>query len=61
MDEDAHRRSLNSEVIVRLESMLLQKISVDERLARARQIRQMLAGTLFSAQDIAQFRGEDRP
>ena len=61
MDEDAHRRSLSSEVIVRLESMLLQKISVDERLARARQIRQMLAGTVFSAQDIAQFRGEGRP
>ena len=61
MDEYARRRSLNSEVIVCLESMLLQKISVDERLARARQIRQTLAGTAFSAQDIAQFRGEDRP
>ena len=62
MDEDAHRRSLSSEVIVRLESMLLpQKISVDERLARARQIRQMLADVAFSAQDIAQFRGEGRP
>ena len=32
---DAHRRSLNSEVIVCLESILLpQKISVEERLAR---------------------------
>ena len=61
MDEDAHRRSLSSEVIVRLESMLLQKISVDERLARARQIRQTLADVTFTAQDIAQFRGEDRP
>ena len=59
---DAHRRSLNSEVIVCLESILLpQKISVDERLARARQIRQTLAGVAFSAQDIAQFRGEGRP
>ena len=59
---NAHRRSLNSEVIVCLESILLpQKISVNERLARARQIRQTLAGTAFSAQDIAQFRGEDRP
>ena len=59
---EAHRRSLNSEVIVCLESILLpQKISGDERLARARQIRQTLAGAAFSAQDIAQFRGEGRP
>lgn len=58
----AHRLSLNSEVIVCLKSMLMpQRISVDERLARARQIRQTLADTAFSAQDIAKFRGEDRP
>ena len=62
MDEDAHRRSLSSEVIVRLESVLLpQKISVDERLAKARQVRQALSDVAFSAQDIAQFRGEGRP
>ena len=62
MDEDAHRRSLNSEVIVCLESIFLpQKISMDERLARARQIRQTLADVTFTAQDIAQFRGENRP
>ena len=59
---DAPRRSLNSEVIVCLESILLpQKISVDERLARARQIRQTLAGVAFSAQNIVQFRREGRP
>ena len=59
---DAHRRSLNSEVIVRLEAILLpQKISVDERLALARQIRQTMVDVAFSAQDIAQFRGEGRP
>jgi antitoxin FitA len=59
---DAHRRSLNSGVIVCLESILLpQKISVDERLTRARQIRQTLAGVAFSARDIAQLRGEGRP
>ena len=62
IDESARHRSLNSEVIVCLESIVLQKnISVDERLARARQIRQMLADVAFSAQDIAQFRGEGRP
>ena len=59
---DANRRSLSSEVIVCLESILLpQKMSVNEHLARARQIRQTLAGVAFSAQDIAQFRGEGRP
>ena len=59
---DARRCSLNSEVIVRLEAILLpQKISVNERLVRARQIRQTLADVAFSAHDIAQFRGEGRP
>ena len=59
---NAHRRSLDSEVIVCLESILLpQKISVNVRLARTRQIRQTLADVAFCAQDIAQFRGEGRP
>ena len=59
---DANRRSLSSEVIVCFESILLpQKMSVNEHLARARQIRQTMAGVAFSAQDIAQFRGEGRP
>lgn len=57
-----HRRSLNSEVLVRLESMLLpQKISVDERLARARQLRKALPGVVFNAEDIANLRQEGRP
>ena len=47
---DAHHRSLNGEVIVCLESVLMpQKIWVDERLARARQIRQTLADVACSA------------
>lgn len=59
---DAHRRSLNSEVIVCLESILLpKKISVDERLVRVRQMRQTLGGVAYSAEDIAQFRAEGRP
>lgn len=57
-----HRRSLNSEVLVRLESMLLpQKISVDERLDRARQLRRALPGVVFNAEDIAKLRQEGRP
>ena len=59
---EAHRRSLNSEVIVCLESILLpQKISVDQRLAQARQLRQALPSGAFNASDIAQLREEGRP
>ena len=56
-----HHRSLNSEVIVCLESILLpQRISVDERLARARQLRQKLPSGAFSADEIARLRAEGR-
>ncbi|CAM3352835.1 FitA-like ribbon-helix-helix domain-containing protein [Polaromonas hydrogenivorans] len=59
---EVHRRSLNSEVLVCLESILLpQKISVDEHLARARQLRKALPSGAFSAQDIARLREEGRP
>ena len=57
-----HRRSLNSEVIVCLESILLPpKVSVMERLARARELRRALPNGAFSAADIAQLREEGRP
>ncbi len=57
----AHRRSLNNEVIVCLESILLpQKVTVDERLARARQLRKTLPTGVFKAEDIAQLRTEGR-
>nr|WP_315185600.1 hypothetical protein [uncultured Albidiferax sp.] len=59
---DAHRRSLNSEVIVCLEAILNpQKSPVEERLARARQLRQALPTGAFTAADIAQLREEGRP
>ncbi|MEO5660219.1 MAG: Arc family DNA-binding protein [Polaromonas sp.] len=59
---EVHRRSLNSEVIVCLESILLpQKISVEERLARARQLRKALPSGAFEANDIAHLREEGRP
>lgn len=58
----ANRRSLNSEVIVCLESILLpQTTSVADRLARARALRQALPAGAFSAGDIAQLREEGRP
>ncbi|WP_373279720.1 FitA-like ribbon-helix-helix domain-containing protein [Chitinimonas arctica] len=49
---EQHRRSLNSEAIVCLESVLAPvKIAPEERLARARRLRDSL-GTQFLADDI---------
>lgn len=48
-----HRRSLNSEAIVCLESVLMPgRTSVGERLARARSLRALLPNGAFAAQDI---------
>lgn len=56
-----HRRSLNSEAIVCLESVLTPtRISPDERLARARELRTGL-NEEFRAQDIDDFKRQERP
>ncbi len=58
---EAHRRSLNSEVLVCLESVLLpQRVSVEDRLARARELRKALPMGEFKAEDIARMRDEGR-
>lgn len=59
---EVHRRSLNSEVLVCLESVLLpQRVLIEDRLARARALRQTLPNhASFSAEDIAQMRDEGR-
>ena len=58
---EVHRRSLNSEVIVCLESVLLpRKITSAERLARARDLREALSPKKFSARDIAAFKRQGR-
>lgn len=58
---ETHRRSLNSEVLVCLESVLLpQRIPVEDRLARARELRQALPAATFKADDMAQMRDEER-
>lgn len=58
---EAHRRSLNSEALVCLESVLLpQRVSVEDRLARARELRQTLTANVFSPEDIERFRDEGR-
>ncbi|WP_144731201.1 FitA-like ribbon-helix-helix domain-containing protein [Extensimonas perlucida] len=58
---EMHRRSLNSEAIVCLETVLMPtKISPTERLARARQLRAGL-NTKFRARDIDALKKQGRP
>jgi antitoxin FitA len=58
----AHRRSLNGEAIVCLESVLLPgKTSPAERLARARVLRATLPQGKFRAKDIDGLKREGRP
>jgi plasmid stability protein len=59
---EAHRRSLNSEAIVCLETVLLPgKMPAGERLARARALRATLKKGRFSAKDIDRLKREGRP
>jgi len=56
-----HRRSLNSEAIVCLESVLIPgRVAVSERLARARALRASLAKAKFGAEDIDAYKREGR-
>lgn len=58
---EMHRRSLNSEAIVCLESVLMPtKIAPSERLARARQLRAELSAK-FRARDIDALKKQGRP
>ena len=59
---EAHRRSLNSEAIVCLESVLLpERVEPGERLARARALRAGLTGGGFNAEEIDAFKRTGRP
>jgi antitoxin FitA len=59
---ETHRRSMNSEAIVCLESVLLPtKLAPSERLARARALRATLPQGKFLAQDIDASKREGRP
>lgn len=50
---ELHRRSLNSEAIVCLESVLLpSRVSPDDRLAHLRELRAALPAGPFTAKDI---------
>ena len=58
---EMHRRSLNSEAIVCLESVLVPgRMGVNERLARARALRAALPKGKFRAKDIETFKREGR-
>jgi antitoxin FitA len=58
----SHRRSLNSEAIVCLESVLLPgRSTAEEVIARARAIRETLPNRKFTAKDIDAFKREGRP
>jgi plasmid stability protein len=59
---ETHRRSLNGEVIVCLETVLAPtRVLVSERLARARQLRTELAPAKFRARDIDTLKKQGRP
>jgi plasmid stability protein len=59
---ETHRRSLNSEAIVCLESVHLpSRATVSERLARARALRAALPTDKFLAKDIEIYKQEGRP
>ncbi len=58
----SHRRSLNSEAIVCLETVLLPgKLAPAERLARVRALRASLAQGKFRAKDIDELKRDGRP
>ncbi len=58
---EIHRRSLNSEAIVCLESVLFPgRVAVSERLARARALRATLPKAKFRAKDIDAYKREGR-
>ncbi|MGE0809939.1 MAG: Arc family DNA-binding protein [Immundisolibacter sp.] len=58
---ERHRRSLNSEAIVCLESVLIPgRVTVSERLAKARALRAALPKGKFRAKDIDAYKREGR-
>ena len=59
---EMHRRSLNSEAIVCLESVLVpNRVPVSERLARARVLRSALPQGRFKVKELDRLKREGRP
>lgn len=62
LSANAHRRSMNSEAIVCLESVLLPtRVTPAERLARARELRAALPKGQFKVRDIDELKRAARP
>ena len=62
LSADTHRRSLNFEAIVCLETVLFpKKIAASERLARASELRSGLSPAKFKPRDIDALKREGRP
>jgi plasmid stability protein len=62
LSAEVHRRSVNSEAIVCLESVLLPgRLQPNERLARIRALRSRLPKVKFKLQDIDALKREGRP
>ncbi len=58
---EVHRRSLNSEAIICLESALLHKrISTEDRIARARSLRAAMPAASYRIEDIDSLKREGR-
>lgn len=56
-----HRRSINSEIIVCLETALLpKKVQAEKRLASAQLLRNQVKATLLTAEDITTAKHEGR-
>lgn len=61
LSAEIHRRSMNSEAIVCLETVLLPaKVTIGERLARARELRSALPKGKFKARDIDAMKRQGR-
>lgn len=59
---ERNRRSINSEAIVCLETVLLPgKLTSEEHIARAREIRSSLGGRKFAPAEIDRLKREGRP
>ena len=59
---ELHRRSINSEAIICLETVLTPtKVTPAERIARARALRAELPAKKFKPGDIDKFKNEARP
>jgi len=60
LSAETHRRSMNSEAIVCLETALLSKLTPTDRLARARVLRGALPKGKFGTRDIDAIKHEGR-